>query len=125
MTERPTVVRSINDETATRCVDVYRNADGSFGYGEFRRDPEDPRGWTRLGGLMSGKFGSPEEALTASRAAVPWLAGAVSDQQQALDIAGQFRGCNVGNSERRRHSGARRIREPGPVRAERRPGNCG
>lgn len=75
MTARPTVLRSINDETASRCVDVFRHADGSYGFAEFRRDPEDPRGWSRTGPQRSGGCVSVEEALAAAWVAVPWLAG--------------------------------------------------
>ena len=29
-----------------RCVDIFRRPDGSFGFDEFRRDPEDMGAWT-------------------------------------------------------------------------------
>jgi hypothetical protein len=35
------VLASLENLYGDRCVDVYVRADGSFGFEEFRRDPED------------------------------------------------------------------------------------
>lgn len=68
---KPVVVRSINDDTGQRCVDVLRDGD-AFGFVECRRDPEDAHGWRRLGPLRAG-FDSHEAALKAARADIGWL----------------------------------------------------
>jgi hypothetical protein len=36
-----TVLASIETDDGLRCVDLFRRPDGTFGYQEFRRDPED------------------------------------------------------------------------------------
>jgi hypothetical protein len=36
-----TVLASIETGDGHRCVDLFRRLDGTFGYEEFRRDPED------------------------------------------------------------------------------------
>ena len=43
------VLRSINDEDASRCVDIFLRPDGSIGFEEYRRDVEDGRGWFPVG----------------------------------------------------------------------------
>ena len=40
------VLNSLNNDTGDRCVDFFRRADGSFGYREFRLDPEDQGRWS-------------------------------------------------------------------------------
>ena len=35
------VIRSINAPGDARCVDLFARPDGSFGFEEYRRDPED------------------------------------------------------------------------------------
>ena len=41
-----TVLASLETEDGPRCVDLFRRPDGTFGYEEFRRDPEDQGVWT-------------------------------------------------------------------------------
>ena len=43
------VVQSYNLEGNTVCVDIFMRADGTYGFDEFRRDPEDGRGWFSIG----------------------------------------------------------------------------
>lgn len=66
------VMRSIEAPGGERCVDLYRRPDGSWGFAEYRRDPEDPRGWAAIG-IGGDGFGSEAAALRAARAAVGWL----------------------------------------------------
>lgn len=67
------VIRSINLPGETICVDLFERPDGSFGFDEFRRDPEDGRGWFSIGHHGAARFGSFDEALNAARTAVHWL----------------------------------------------------
>jgi len=67
------VIKSINDESAQRCVDIFARADGSFGFEEYRRDAEDARGWFATGGHQERIFMSEGDALRAAREAVAWL----------------------------------------------------
>jgi hypothetical protein len=66
------VMRSIEDRSGQRCVDMVRGL-GGWAFVECRRDPEDAHGWRRVG-VPSGGYGSEQAALDAARAAVPWLA---------------------------------------------------
>jgi hypothetical protein len=67
------VLRSINDEVAARCVDIFRRPDGTVGFEEFRRDVEDGRGWFPVGGDPFRIFEAEDEALAAALAEVAWL----------------------------------------------------
>lgn len=66
------VLRSIEDWSGQRCVDVRREADGLFSWAECRRDPEDGHGWRFLGFGMDG-FVSEAEALADAKGAVGWM----------------------------------------------------
>ncbi len=68
------VLASPSTAAVDRCVDIFRRPDGTFGFEEFRRDPEDMGRWTPLAYHSTRTFGSEREALEAARAAVPWLA---------------------------------------------------
>jgi hypothetical protein len=57
-----------------RCVDIFFRPDGTFGFEEFRRDPEDMGAWTRVAYYSGREFESEAAALAAARDAVPWVA---------------------------------------------------
>lgn len=73
MTGKTRVLRSINDHGAQRCVDLFLRPDGSFGFEEYRRDVEDPRGWFPIGGHAGLAFDSEGAALKEAQARVAWL----------------------------------------------------
>jgi hypothetical protein len=66
------VTRSIETPDGTRCVDLTRSPDGTHGFAEYRRDPEDGSGWHPVGVEAAG-FVSEAEALSAARDQVAWL----------------------------------------------------
>ncbi|MGE0151774.1 MAG: hypothetical protein AB7R90_04100 [Reyranellaceae bacterium] len=67
------VLRSINRDDGQLCVDIFIRPDDTFGFEEYRRDPEDPRGWYAIGHHADEVFASPDSALTEARARIPWL----------------------------------------------------
>jgi hypothetical protein len=69
-----TVIVSLEDEDGVRCVDVFRRDDGSFGFKEFRRDPEDQGRWTLVADYSHQRFSSQSATLRAAGKAIPWLA---------------------------------------------------
>jgi hypothetical protein len=71
---RSVVLASLENAEGDRCVDLFRRADGSFGFEEFRRDAEDGGAWTRVGRHGAGVYRTQDEAAAAARRAVPWLA---------------------------------------------------
>jgi hypothetical protein len=66
-------VASINNLDGDHCVDIFVRDDGSFGFEEYRRDPEDLRGWFALNRYQSESFASQEDALRKARLSVAWL----------------------------------------------------
>jgi hypothetical protein len=51
-----------------------RSQIGTFGFEEFRRDPEDMGAWTSVAYYSERQFATEDDALAAARVAVPWLA---------------------------------------------------
>ena len=49
--------------------------DGTFGFEEYRRDPEDGRGWFSLQHYSQLVFGTQEEALAQANIKVAWMEG--------------------------------------------------
>ena len=68
---KPTVMNSYEDDSGQRCVDILKNADGSFSWAECHRDPEDASGWSTLS--TSKSFASEEAALNDAYGSVGWL----------------------------------------------------
>lgn len=71
------VMRSVNLDGENICVDIFQRPDGSFGFDEFRRDPEDGRGWYSIGHFGGQAFDSYEAALSAAGKQVYWLRDAL------------------------------------------------
>ena len=66
------VIRSINDQTGLRCLDLVQSSGGSVTWLECRRDPEDSFGW-RVIGYSETAFPDAGAALADARGAVGWL----------------------------------------------------
>lgn len=62
-----------------RCVDIFVRPDGTYGFEEFRRDPEDGGVWTAVAYYSVRQFGSERDAVEAARAAVTWLPAVLDD----------------------------------------------
>ena len=72
-----TVMRSIEAPGGLVCVDIFRRADGSWGFEEYRRDPEDGRGWQQAGSFSGRRFADEDAALAAAVRGVGWLKDAI------------------------------------------------
>ncbi len=68
-----TVVDSLEDAEGARCVDLILRDDGSFGFKEFRRDPEDGGRWTLVGDYSALRYPNRDEALAAAADAIAWF----------------------------------------------------
>ena len=67
------VVTSLHNDEADRCVDIVKRPDGTFGFKEFRRDPEDGGGWTLVWDNALAIYATEAEAVTAATVSVAWL----------------------------------------------------
>jgi hypothetical protein len=77
---RPTVLTSLQDADGFRCVDIFVRPDGTFGFKEFRRDPEDAGRWTLIGDYSHHTFPTKDEVLRAAVSILPWFAKAIKDR---------------------------------------------
>jgi hypothetical protein len=73
------VLASPSTPSVDRCVDIFLRPDGTFGFEEFRRDPEDGGAWTPVAYYSVLAYDTEAEALAAARNRVPWL-GDVLDE---------------------------------------------
>jgi hypothetical protein len=71
---RPVVLTSLEDPEGFRCVDIFVRVDGTFGFKEFRRDPEDAGRWTLIGDFSAVVYSTQDEALQAARENISWFA---------------------------------------------------
>jgi hypothetical protein len=71
-----TVLASHQTRGADRCTDLFCRPDGTFGFEEFRRDPEDMGVWTPVAYFSDRQYATTDAAMTAAQASVRWL-GAV------------------------------------------------
>jgi hypothetical protein len=70
------VLRSVNNDSADRCVDFFERGDTSTGFKLFRRDPEDQGAWT-LTDADERRFATYDDAVAAAVDSVEWLADAL------------------------------------------------
>ena len=70
------VLASHQTAEANRCVDIFSRPGGTYGFEEFRRDPEDMGGWTPINYFSGREYTSESEAIEAACRSIPWL-GAV------------------------------------------------
>ncbi|HEY6317419.1 MAG TPA: hypothetical protein VI462_05980 [Acidimicrobiia bacterium] len=54
-------------------MDIFSRPDGTFGFEEFRRDPEDMGSWTPIAYYSIREYETEDDAIAAARSAVPWL----------------------------------------------------
>ncbi len=71
------VLASYQTSDGFRCVDVFRRPDDSFGFEEFRRDPEDMGSWAPVAYFSGRSLSTEDEATAAAMNAVPWLTQAI------------------------------------------------
>lgn len=68
------VLASWQSSDRFRCVDIFRRPDGSHGFEEFRRDPEDMGAWTPVAYFSNATYASQADVELAAKRAVHWLA---------------------------------------------------
>jgi hypothetical protein len=74
-----TVLASFQTFEADRCVDLFSRPEGTFGFEEFRRDPEDRGAWTPVSYFSSRNYASRSDAMKSACQKVVWL-NALLDQ---------------------------------------------
>jgi len=67
------VLTSLQNSERDRCVDIFVRADGTFGFEEYRRDPEDVSGLFPLHRYSHLVFSTAEDALAQAKSKVEWM----------------------------------------------------
>jgi hypothetical protein len=67
------VITSYQTFDGSHCVDVFSRSNGTFGFEEFRRDPEDMGAWTPIGYFSAHEYATKHSAVRAAREKVSWL----------------------------------------------------
>ncbi|WP_424977402.1 hypothetical protein [Leisingera sp. S232] len=73
MAHKNTVLQSVNLDGGFVCVDIFQRPDDTYGFDEFRRDPEDGRGWYSIGHYGNRVFDSAAAAIQEARTCIEWL----------------------------------------------------
>ena len=68
------VIKSFDSPAGDYCVDIFMRDDGTFGLEEFRKDPEDLKGWFPLHRHSGQIFATDNEALAQAKSTVAWMA---------------------------------------------------
>ncbi len=66
------VVTTVHSDDARHAVKIMRQPDGTFGFSEFRRDPEDAGHWTKVRD-SGGAFATPQQAADAAATGIAWF----------------------------------------------------
>ena len=68
------MLASYQMDDASRCVDIFSRPNDTFGFDEFRRDPEDMGVWTPVSYFSGREYETEGDATDAAKLAVHWLA---------------------------------------------------
>ncbi len=80
MAHKNKVMRSINFDGETVCVDIFLRPDGTYGFDEFRRDMEDNQGWFSIGRYGHQTFETMDSALVEAQKSVGWLSDVLKSE---------------------------------------------
>jgi hypothetical protein len=67
------VLVSHQTDEGNRCVDIFSRPDGTYGFEEFRRDPEDLGAWTPVSYFSGRAYPTENEVVAEARSSVSWL----------------------------------------------------
>jgi hypothetical protein len=72
------VLASHQTNEANRCVDIFSRPDGTFGFEEFRRDPEDMGAWTPVSYFSGREYRteddrSPRRSVSCPGSVLSWI----------------------------------------------------
>jgi len=67
------VFDSVENPQHDRCVDFFSRPDGSFGFEEFRRDPEDAGAWTPVSYFSGLRYASRQAVVGEAHRRIAWF----------------------------------------------------
>ena len=85
---KPRVLHSYNLDGDLRCVDIFVRDDRTFGFEDYRRDPEDGKGWFAVGFHGDQRFPTEADAMATAMTTVSWLADVLKRHATPHDATG-------------------------------------
>ena len=73
MSKKPKVLDSFETADGICCVDIFIREDGTYGFAEYRRDPENGGRCFTLRDFSVQVFGTREQVLKAAQGSIQWL----------------------------------------------------
>jgi hypothetical protein len=70
------IIHSVEDQTGAYCIDFIEDeADGTFAFRLFRKEPEDYGRWSLTADYSKTKYAELSQAMAAAKVIVPWFEG--------------------------------------------------
>ena len=77
--KKNTVILSVNNDEGNLCLDIFIRENNTFGFEEYRKDPEANEGWFKIGFFEEvTNFTSENDAFDEACEIIPWLNKKVS-----------------------------------------------
>ena len=86
------VFASIENFEHDRCVDFFSRPDSTYGFEEFRRDPEDGGEWTPVQFYADAVYPSSQDTLIAAERSVGWLTAIFDEKPDLRRLASRHSG---------------------------------
>ena len=67
------VINSINNDNNNLCIDFFIRKNKTFGYQEYRKDPENISGWYRIGNYDYKVFSNKNDAYHDAKKNIVWF----------------------------------------------------
>ena len=67
------VINSINNDNNNLCIDFFIRKNKTFGYQEYRKDPENISGWYRIGNYDYKVFSNKDDAYLDAKRTIVWF----------------------------------------------------
>ena len=74
------VIRSINNNDESLCVDLFKREDNTFGFDEYRRDKETNEGWYKIHSYGHNIYLTEQEAYDNAYKNILWLSKIYPDK---------------------------------------------
>ena len=71
--KKNTVIFSVNNDEGNLCLDIFIRENKTFGFEEFREDPENIDGWYKIGNYGDKIYFNQKEAYENACKKITWL----------------------------------------------------
>ena len=71
--KKNTVIFSVNNDEGNLCLDIFIRKNKTFGFEEFRKDPENTNGWYKIGNYGDKIHFNQKEAYENACKKIMWL----------------------------------------------------